>query len=140
MSVGLLLLLVSRILVGENALMCPISLRYIPSLRAIFSYPQSLGLLGGKPGASTYMIGIQDEEVFYLDPHDVQPVCLEFLISLLICTSVIEFPDAAIVEFHIAANGKRMIKKTDLHKYIVVTRFSQGLWPFHFKGLIFFNY
>ncbi|XP_031382439.1 cysteine protease ATG4 [Punica granatum] len=47
--------------------------RYVPSLRAIFSFPQSLGVLGGKPGASTYMIGVQDEEVFYLDPHEVQP-------------------------------------------------------------------
>lgn len=49
--------------------------RYIPLLRATFSFPQSLGILGGKPGASTYLIGVQDDEAFYLDPHDVQPVC-----------------------------------------------------------------
>lgn len=47
--------------------------RYIPSLRATFSFPQSLGLLGGKPGASTYIVGVQDEEAYYLDPHEVQP-------------------------------------------------------------------
>lgn len=52
-----------------------ILLRYIPLLRATFSFPQSLGILGGKPGASTYLIGVQDDEAFYLDPHDVQPVC-----------------------------------------------------------------
>lgn len=48
--------------------------RYIPSLQAIFTFPQSLGILGGKPGASTYIIGVQDENAYYLDPHDVQSV------------------------------------------------------------------
>ncbi|XP_022739453.1 cysteine protease ATG4-like [Durio zibethinus] len=48
--------------------------RYIPSLQATFTFPQCLGILGGKPGASTYVVGVQDENVFYLDPHDVQPV------------------------------------------------------------------
>ncbi|KAK4766133.1 hypothetical protein SAY87_007775 [Trapa incisa] len=62
-----ILLLVPLVLGLEN-----VNPRYIPSLRATFSFPQSLGLMGGKPGASTYMIGIQDQEVFYLDPHDVQ--------------------------------------------------------------------
>lgn len=38
-------------------------------------FPQSLGIVGGKPGASTYIIGVQDEKAFFLDPHDVQPVC-----------------------------------------------------------------
>lgn len=51
------------------------SFRYIPSLRATFMFPQSLGIVGGKPGASTYIIGVQDEKAFFLDPHDVQPVC-----------------------------------------------------------------
>ncbi|KAK8653446.1 hypothetical protein V6N13_127445 [Hibiscus sabdariffa] len=48
--------------------------RYIPSLQATFTFPQCLGILGGKPGASTYIVGVQEENVFYLDPHDVQPV------------------------------------------------------------------
>ncbi|KAB1222039.1 Cysteine protease ATG4 [Morella rubra] len=48
--------------------------RYIPSLRATFMFPQSLGILGGKPGASTYIVGVQDEKALFLDPHDVQPV------------------------------------------------------------------
>nr|XP_028960817.1 cysteine protease ATG4-like isoform X2 [Malus domestica] len=47
--------------------------RYIPSLRATFTFPQSLGIMGGKPGASTYIIGVQDEKALYLDPHEVQP-------------------------------------------------------------------
>lgn len=48
--------------------------RYIPSLKATFAFPQSLGVLGGKPGASTYIVGVQDDNGFYLDPHDVQQV------------------------------------------------------------------
>ncbi|KAI4294964.1 hypothetical protein MLD38_040758 [Melastoma candidum] len=48
--------------------------RYGPLLRATFSFPQSVGILGGKPGASTYIVGVQDENLLYLDPHDVQLV------------------------------------------------------------------
>ncbi|XP_028804686.1 cysteine protease ATG4 isoform X1 [Neltuma alba] len=48
--------------------------RYIPLLHSTFTFPQSLGILGGKPGASTYIIGVQNEKAFYLDPHDVQQV------------------------------------------------------------------
>ncbi|XP_027350376.1 cysteine protease ATG4-like isoform X2 [Abrus precatorius] len=48
--------------------------RYIPLLHSTFKFPQSLGIMGGKPGASTYIIGVQNEKAFYLDPHDVQPV------------------------------------------------------------------
>ncbi|XP_019057524.1 PREDICTED: cysteine protease ATG4b-like, partial [Tarenaya hassleriana] len=45
--------------------------RYIPSLVATFTFPQSLGILGGKPGASTYIVGVQEDKGFYLDPHEV---------------------------------------------------------------------
>ncbi|XP_031278829.1 cysteine protease ATG4-like isoform X2 [Pistacia vera] len=48
--------------------------RYIPSLRVTFTFPQSLGIMGGKPGASTYIVGVQEDSALYLDPHDVQPV------------------------------------------------------------------
>ncbi|KAJ6792722.1 cysteine protease ATG4B-like [Iris pallida] len=48
--------------------------RYIPLLRETFTFPQSLGILGGKPGASTYMVGVQDDKALYLDPHEVQSV------------------------------------------------------------------
>ncbi|XP_052195929.1 cysteine protease ATG4-like isoform X3 [Diospyros lotus] len=51
-----------------------INTRYIPLLSATFTFPQSLGILGGRSGASTYIVGVQDDEAFYLDPHEVQPV------------------------------------------------------------------
>uniref|UniRef100_A0A0A9D8Q9 Cysteine protease n=1 Tax=Arundo donax TaxID=35708 RepID=A0A0A9D8Q9_ARUDO len=56
--------------------------RYIPLLKETFTFPQSLGILGGKPGTSTYIAGVQDDRALYLDPHDVQMVklhsCLYF--------------------------------------------------------------
>ncbi|KAG8044029.1 hypothetical protein GUJ93_ZPchr0458g22645 [Zizania palustris] len=45
--------------------------RYIPLLKETFTFPQSLGILGGKPGASTYIAGVQDDRALYLDPHEV---------------------------------------------------------------------
>ncbi|PAN40792.1 hypothetical protein PAHAL_7G341200 [Panicum hallii] len=46
--------------------------RYIPLLKETFTFPQSLGILGGRPGTSTYIAGVQDERALYLDPHEVQ--------------------------------------------------------------------
>ncbi|XP_035818832.1 cysteine protease ATG4B isoform X3 [Zea mays] len=46
--------------------------RYIPLLKETFKFPQSLGILGGKPGTSTYIAGVQEDRALYLDPHDVQ--------------------------------------------------------------------
>ncbi|KAG7017160.1 Cysteine protease ATG4 [Cucurbita argyrosperma subsp. argyrosperma] len=51
-----------------------INSRYILSLKTTFTFPQSLGILGGKPSVSTYIVGVQDENAFYLDPHEVQQV------------------------------------------------------------------
>lgn len=53
--------------------------RYLPLLAATFTFPQSLGILGGRPGASTYIIGVQDDKAFYLDPHEVQQVPFIFV-------------------------------------------------------------
>jgi len=46
---------------------------YIPSLKSLFRFPQSLGIVGGKPRAAMYFVAYQDSSLFYLDPHVVQP-------------------------------------------------------------------
>ncbi|CAD7699743.1 unnamed protein product [Ostreobium quekettii] len=47
---------------------------YLPQLKEVMTWPQSLGIVGGRPSASLYFVGHQEEEVIYLDPHEVQPV------------------------------------------------------------------
>jgi len=46
---------------------------YYPSILEMFRFPQSLGIIGGKPRASLYFVAAQDDFVFYLDPHTLQP-------------------------------------------------------------------
>jgi len=46
---------------------------YIPQLKFIFTFPQTLGIIGGKPRAAVYFVAFQDDYLFYLDPHTVQP-------------------------------------------------------------------
>ena len=46
---------------------------YVPSVAATLRVKQSLGVLGGKPGSSLYLVGAQEDRLFYLDPHTVFP-------------------------------------------------------------------
>eukprot|EP01126_Amoeba_proteus_P034080 TRINITY_DN337_c0_g1_i12.p1 TRINITY_DN337_c0_g1~~TRINITY_DN337_c0_g1_i12.p1 ORF type:complete len:342 (+),score=34.00 TRINITY_DN337_c0_g1_i12:143-1168(+) len=45
---------------------------YYKTLQAYMSISQSIGFIGGKPNASYYFVGFQDNTLFYLDPHVVQ--------------------------------------------------------------------
>lgn len=45
---------------------------YLTALKAIFTLPQTLGVIGGKPNAAHYFVGIQGSSALYLDPHTVQ--------------------------------------------------------------------
>lgn len=57
-----------------KALPMQVNPRYIPQLLEVLKWPQSLGIVGGRPSSSLYFIGCQGEQVLYLDPHDVQEV------------------------------------------------------------------
>lgn len=46
---------------------------YVPALQKTFTFPQSVGIIGGKKGHSVYFVGAQDEQLHLLDPHDVHP-------------------------------------------------------------------
>jgi cysteine protease ATG4 len=42
----------------------------------MYTYPQSVGFAGGRPSSSYYFVGSQADDLFYLDPHHVQPAVL----------------------------------------------------------------
>ncbi|KAL3130507.1 hypothetical protein ABBQ38_008324 [Trebouxia sp. C0009 RCD-2024] len=46
--------------------------RYIPQLQRVLTWPQSIGIVGGRPSSSLYFVGCQDDQVIYLDPHQAQ--------------------------------------------------------------------
>jgi Peptidase family C54 len=62
----------------RTALHCPhraqINERYLPQLATLLTWPQAVGIVGGRPGASLFFVGVQGASVLYLDPHDVQQV------------------------------------------------------------------
>ena len=45
---------------------------YAKPLLATLTFPQSLGIVGGRAGSSHYFIGCQENTIMYLDPHTVQ--------------------------------------------------------------------
>lgn len=46
---------------------------YHEALKRSLTYPQSIGIAGGRPSSSHYFIGIHNETFFYLDPHETRP-------------------------------------------------------------------
>eukprot|EP01125_Pyxidicula_operculata_P004912 TRINITY_DN1818_c0_g1_i5.p1 TRINITY_DN1818_c0_g1~~TRINITY_DN1818_c0_g1_i5.p1 ORF type:complete len:397 (-),score=98.07 TRINITY_DN1818_c0_g1_i5:20-1210(-) len=46
---------------------------YFEHIRFLLSSRYCVGIVGGKPRASLYFIGIQGHDIIYLDPHFVQP-------------------------------------------------------------------
>lgn len=46
---------------------------YHEALKRSLTYPQSIGIAGGRPSSSHYFIGVQNDTFFYLDPHETRP-------------------------------------------------------------------
>jgi cysteine protease ATG4 len=62
-------LLLLQLRLGLNAVN-PI---YFELLERVMRWPQCIGVIGGRPNSSFYFVGVGDGELFYLDPHCVQP-------------------------------------------------------------------
>jgi len=45
---------------------------YIRALKSTFAFPQTLGIIGGRPNHALYFIGCCGDELIYLDPHTTQ--------------------------------------------------------------------
>jgi cysteine protease ATG4 len=41
--------------------------------QTLYTYPQSVGIAGGRPSSSYYFVGSQADSLFYLDPHHARP-------------------------------------------------------------------
>jgi len=41
--------------------------------QSLFTFPQSVGIAGGRPSSSYYFTGTQGDSLFYLDPHFTRP-------------------------------------------------------------------
>ena len=39
----------------------------------MYTFPQSVGIAGGRPSSSYYFVGSQADNLFYLDPHNTRP-------------------------------------------------------------------
>ncbi|CAO1629862.1 unnamed protein product [Parajaminaea phylloscopi] len=46
---------------------------YHDSIQRLFTFPQSVGIAGGRPSSSYYFVGYQGNNLLYLDPHNVRP-------------------------------------------------------------------
>ncbi|KAI1612425.1 autophagy-like protein 4 [Exophiala viscosa] len=46
---------------------------YHEALKSALTYPQSIGIAGGRPSSSHYFVGCQGDQFFYLDPHETRP-------------------------------------------------------------------
>jgi cysteine protease ATG4 len=45
------------------------SLMTTPFVQTLYTFPQSVGIAGGRPSSSYYFVGSQGDGLFYLDPH-----------------------------------------------------------------------
>lgn len=89
---------------------------YKPSLLRVFSWPQCVGMMGGKPSMSFYFIGAQDENLFYLDPHTTRPV---------------ESMQSAFNTEHYQCSQIRKMKLDDIDPCIAVCLFCKCEEDFH---------
>ncbi|KAJ7460573.1 hypothetical protein FB451DRAFT_1269549 [Mycena latifolia] len=46
---------------------------YHETIKRLYTFPQSVGIAGGRPSSSYYFVGSQAEGLFYLDPHHSRP-------------------------------------------------------------------
>ncbi|KAH9016405.1 hypothetical protein EDB83DRAFT_2508558 [Lactarius deliciosus] len=42
---------------------------YYETIKALYTFPQLVGIAGGRPASSYYFVGTQADNLFYLDPH-----------------------------------------------------------------------
>ncbi|KAF8989630.1 hypothetical protein BDZ89DRAFT_223018, partial [Hymenopellis radicata] len=67
---------------GSRPVLCLIGVRlgidgvnpkYYETIKTLYTFPQGVGIAGGRPSSSYYFVGSQADNLFYLDPHHARP-------------------------------------------------------------------
>ncbi|KAH9920526.1 uncharacterized protein BXZ73DRAFT_91912 [Epithele typhae] len=58
---------------GDRGVLVLIGIRLGIEGSALYTFPQSVGIAGGRPSSSYYFVGSQADNLFYLDPHHARP-------------------------------------------------------------------
>ncbi|KAI9022167.1 hypothetical protein CLU79DRAFT_751450 [Phycomyces nitens] len=78
---------------------------YHAALKACFELPCFVGIAGGRPNSSLYFIGLQGDELIYLDPHFSRPA--------LETKNVSEYSEKDLSTYHCAIPRKIHISQVD---------------------------
>lgn len=52
---------------------------YKESIKKCFHLKQTVGMIGGKPNQAYFFYGYADDDLLYMDPHEVQPYIPNFV-------------------------------------------------------------
>ncbi|KAL7418855.1 Cysteine protease atg4 [Cryptotrichosporon argae] len=61
------------VLVGIRLGLSEVNPIYYETIKALFMFPQSVGIAGGRPSSSYYFVASQAGSLYYLDPHFTRP-------------------------------------------------------------------
>ncbi|CAL1697204.1 unnamed protein product [Somion occarium] len=61
------------VLIGHRLGIDGVNPIYYDTLKELYTWPQSVGIAGGRPSSSYYFVGSQADNLFYLDPHHARP-------------------------------------------------------------------
>ncbi|KAJ7144641.1 hypothetical protein C8R44DRAFT_846331 [Mycena epipterygia] len=61
------------LLIGTKLGMDGVNPVYYETIKLLYTFPQTVGIAGGRPSSSYYFIGVQGDGLFYLDPHHARP-------------------------------------------------------------------
>ncbi|KAI0697475.1 hypothetical protein BC835DRAFT_1413706 [Cytidiella melzeri] len=61
------------ILIGHRLGIDGVNPLYYNFIKTLYTWPQSVGIAGGRPSSSYYFVGSQSDNLFYLDPHHARP-------------------------------------------------------------------
>ncbi|ORZ23258.1 hypothetical protein BCR42DRAFT_318587 [Absidia repens] len=78
---------------------------YYPALKACFQLPYFVGIAGGRPNSSLYFMGLQDDELIYIDPHFSRPA--------LETKNLVDYTEQDLATYHCTIPRKLPISQVD---------------------------